>query len=149
MFFFGAAGAAGVLEAVLSFGGAGFFVGAAPLVAAGFTESSLGAAAFGFGAGLTEESESSSMRGVGFGLWAAGAKTEVPGVLGSLGASLGALRTFHSGLTFGANLERDAVRLMVSSLKKMSKEMFGIWDGFGVEIILELWEIRSFRWGEV
>ena len=47
---------------------------------------------------------------------------------GVFGGSLGALRTFHSGLTLGALSPRVAVMLTVSSLKKMSKEMLGIWN---------------------
>ena len=79
------------------------------------------------------------------------AKTDVFGCTGCLGASLGAVRTFHSGLTvyflsillinlrerkaapqkkisspLGAPFDLDAVRLTTSSLKKISNEILGI-----------------------
>lgn len=46
---------------------------------------------------------------------------------GSFGGSLGALLTFQAGLILGAEPpEREAVILMMSSWKNMSKEIFGI-----------------------
>lgn len=44
----------------------------------------------------------------------------------SLGGSFGAVRTFHSGLAFGACLPRDAEMLMKSWSKKTSKDKLGI-----------------------
>jgi len=86
-------------------------------------------AACGFGVGFTDEgfeSGSSSTRRVGLGLRAPGANTETPGVLGACGLSFGAVLVFQAGLTLGANLDLEAVTLIVSSLKKMSKVIFGI-----------------------
>lgn len=51
----------------------------------------------------------------------------------SLGGSFGAVRTFHSGLAFGACLPRDAETLMKSWSKKMSNEMLGI----GIIVLLD------------
>ena len=46
---------------------------------------------------------------------------------GSLGGSFGAVRTFQAGLILGAEPpEREAVMLMISSWKNISKEIFGI-----------------------
>lgn len=116
MSFLGAA-AVGALGAVFSLGMSFLRAGVeGPLV----WSLSLGIAFFGEGlVGL--ESGSSSILGEGL------AKPAVPGVLGTEGWSLGALRTFQAGLTLGAPWERDAVKLRVSSLKKISNEMFGIW----------------------
>ena len=50
----------------------------------------------------------------------------VGGAGGSFGGSFGADLTFQAGLTLGAPWDREAVRLMTSSLKKMSNEIFGI-----------------------
>jgi hypothetical protein len=72
------------------------------------------------------------------GLGAPGANTDVPGVRGWLDASLGALLTFQAGLTLGAHFDLDAVTLIVSSLKKISKEMFGIWTNF-------FWNLRDVK----
>ena len=44
----------------------------------------------------------------------------------SLGGSFGAVRTFQSGLAFGACLPRDAETLMKSWSKKMSNDTLGI-----------------------
>jgi hypothetical protein len=49
----------------------------------------------------------------------------------SLGGSLGAVRTFHSGLALGVVLPREAEMLMKSWSKKISNEMFGIWKSRG------------------